>query len=51
IAAGLAFRPLSQTITDVLEWDHTREKDRQPAAGLGPERERELLQAWQGATL
>lgn len=51
IAAELAFRPLSQTITDVLEWDHTRGKDKQPAAGLGPERERELLRAWQGATL
>ena len=51
IAAGLAFRPLSETITDVLEWDHTRGKDKQPSAGLGPERERELLRAWQGATL
>ncbi len=51
IAAGLAFRPLSETITDVLEWDQTRGKDKQPSAGLGPERERELLRAWQGATL
>lgn len=51
IAAGLAFRPLSETITDVLEWDHTWGKDKQPAAGLGPERERELLLVWQGATL
>src|SRR5215210_6263497 len=51
IAAGLAFRPLSQTIADVLEWNHTSGKDEQPAAGLGPERERELLLAWQGATL
>jgi 2'-hydroxyisoflavone reductase len=51
IAAGLAFRPLSETITDVLEWDRTRGEDERQAAGLGPERERELLQAWQGATL
>jgi 2'-hydroxyisoflavone reductase len=51
IAAGLAFRPLSETIADVLEWDHTRSKDERPDAGLRPERERELLRAWQGATL
>jgi 2'-hydroxyisoflavone reductase len=51
IAAGLAFRPLSETITDVLEWDRTRGEDERQAAGLGSERERELLQAWQGATL
>jgi 2'-hydroxyisoflavone reductase len=51
IVAGLTFRPLSETITDVLEWDRTRGEDERPAAGLGPERERELLRAWQGATL
>lgn len=51
ITAGLAFRPLSRTITEVLEWDRTRRENEEPAAGLGPERERELLRAWQGATL
>jgi 2'-hydroxyisoflavone reductase len=51
VAEGLAFRPLSQTITDVLDWDHSRREDEERAAGLWPERERELLLAWQGATL
>jgi 2'-hydroxyisoflavone reductase len=50
IAAGLTFRPVSETIRDVLEWDSTRvEVD--PAAGLKPERERELLSAWHGGNL
>jgi 2'-hydroxyisoflavone reductase len=51
INAGLAFRPLSATVRDVLDWDLTRTADREPAAGLSPERERELLRAWHGATL
>jgi 2'-hydroxyisoflavone reductase len=50
-AAGLAFRPVSETIGDVLEWDRARTADTEPAAGLSPERERELLRAWRGATL
>jgi len=50
IAAGLAFRPLSETIEDVLAWDRAR-ADTEPAAGLSFERERELLRAWHGATL
>jgi 2'-hydroxyisoflavone reductase len=51
IAAGLAFRPVSETVKDVLEWDSSRAADTEPAAGLRPERERELLRAWRGATL
>ena len=51
INAGLAFRPVSETVRDVLDWDLTRTADREPAAGLSPERERELLRAWHGATL
>ena len=50
IEAGLAFRPLSETIRDVLEWDRARAEE-EPAAGLRPERERELLSAWHGGTL
>jgi 2'-hydroxyisoflavone reductase len=50
IAAGLVFRPLSETINDVLDWDLVK-ADTEPAAGLKPERERELLRAWHGATL
>ena len=51
IVAGLTFRPLAETIKDVLDWDRARMEGREPAAGLRPERERELLRAWQGATL
>jgi 2'-hydroxyisoflavone reductase len=50
IAAGLTFRPVSETIRDVLEWDGTR-VGADPAAGLKPERERELLAAWRGGNL
>ena len=50
VAAGLAFRPVSETIRDVLEWDRTR-ADADLAAGLEPERERELLSAWRGGNL
>ena len=51
IEAGLTFRPLAETIEDVLDWDHARPAGREPAAGLRPEREQELLRTWQGATL
>jgi len=49
IAEGLSFRPVSETIEGVLEWDITR--DAELSAGLTPERERELLLAWHGANL
>jgi 2'-hydroxyisoflavone reductase len=51
IAAGLSFRPVSETVRDVLDWDRSRTADTEPGAGLRPERERELLRAWHGATL
>lgn len=51
ITAGLAFRSLPETVKDVLEWDRARSADTEPAAGLRPEKERELLRAWHGATL
>ena len=51
IEAGLAFRSLSETVKDVLDWDRASRADREPAAGLRPERVRELLRAWHGATL
>ena len=50
IAAGLTFRPVSETIKDVLEWD-SRRAEADLAAGLKPERERELLSAWHGGNL
>jgi 2'-hydroxyisoflavone reductase len=51
IAAGLTFRPLSETIEDVLDWDRARPVDTEQVAGLAPEREQELLRAWRGPNL
>jgi 2'-hydroxyisoflavone reductase len=47
-AAGLTTRPVDATVADTLAWDSTRER-RSMAAGLAPERERELLTAWHAA--
>ncbi len=41
VATGLTFRPLAETARDVPEWTGK--------AGLSPEREAELLDAWQAA--
>lgn len=48
IAAGLTFRPAAETIRDALQWDtlHGRRD-----VGLSPEREREILAAWERASL
>lgn len=46
LAAGLKFRPLSETVRDTLEWDLSRPADTQRRAGLAREREREVLDAW-----
>jgi 2'-hydroxyisoflavone reductase len=45
VDAGLAFRPLAETVRDTLAWDRDRGT---PAmtVGLGAEREAELLAAW-----
>jgi 2'-hydroxyisoflavone reductase len=51
IEAGLTFRPLSETIEDVLDWNRATAAGRELAAGLRPEREQELLRAWHGVTL
>jgi hypothetical protein len=42
---------LSETMEDVLDWDSATRAGREPAAGLKPEREQELLRAWHGVTL
>jgi 2'-hydroxyisoflavone reductase len=45
LAAGLRHRSFFDTVSDTLAWD--RERDRGALrAGLSPERERELLDAW-----
>lgn len=46
IAAGLTFRPPADSIRDTLARDAGRPADREWLAGLRPEREREVLQAW-----
>ena len=55
IADGLTFRPLSETIQATLDWNAARPELRLaerdygvplPRAGMKPERERELLEAW-----
>lgn len=43
---GLKFRPLSQTIQSILDWDRTRDKSIKLNAGITQERERELLNLW-----
>ena len=44
VAAGLTFMPVHETIADTLEW--ARSADDTGPAGLDPDREAELLQAW-----
>ena len=48
-AAGLTFRPLSETIRDTLEWYRTQSVDEQMKAGISSERELELLKKWHEA--
>jgi 2'-hydroxyisoflavone reductase len=48
IAAGLKFRPIEETIRDTLAWAKTRPADHAWRAGMKPEREAELLRAWNG---
>jgi len=45
IAAGLTFRPVSETISDTLTWYQTR-GDNTPKAGLDRDKERALLYKW-----
>ncbi len=50
IQAGLRFRPISETIRDTLTWHNTRPQNITLRAGLSPEREQALLEAWRGLT-
>jgi 2'-hydroxyisoflavone reductase len=43
---GLTFRPIIETVRDTLAWEATRPSDTERRAGLSPEREREVLDAW-----
>jgi 2'-hydroxyisoflavone reductase len=48
IAAGLTFRPLATTVSDLLDWFSSLPAERQAElrAGISREREAELLAAW-----
>ncbi len=48
LAAGLTLRPIAETARDTLEWFQSLPADRQATltAGLSPEREAEVLDAW-----
>lgn len=46
VAAGLAFRPLGETIRDTLHWITTLPPDREWHAGMKRDRELKLLQTW-----
>ena len=50
IADGLTFRPLAETARDTLAWDRTRPADTEHRAGMKPESESELLEAWRART-
>jgi len=49
LARGLTFRPVEDTARDTLAWFKTQPPERQEKlrSGLTPEREREVLTAWQ----
>jgi len=48
VAAGLTYRPLSATVTDLMAWFRSLPADRQAAlhAGITREKEAELLKLW-----
>ena len=46
IAAGLRFRPLSETIRDTLTWYQTARPDEELKAGIDSDREQALLRKW-----
>lgn len=50
--AGLTFRPLAVTAHDTLEWDRARSSEERAnrGAGMGRQRERELLASWHRAS-
>ena len=45
-AAGLALRPLAETVLDTLAWARTRPEDHPWSSGMRPERETDLLAKW-----
>lgn len=49
VGAGLAFRPLAETVRDTLAWDAARPRGTVWQAGLQPEREAAALARWRAA--
>ena len=47
LTAGLTCRPLAETVQDTLAWEAPGPPDETRKNGLSPEREAELLAAWQ----
>ena len=50
INQGLKFRPISETVRDTLDWDSAR-TGLERKAGMDPEKEKELLEKWDGETV
>ncbi len=48
VAAGLAFRPLAETVADTLAWLRSASPAPSPETGLAPAAEARLLAAWAG---
>lgn len=48
LAKGLTFRPLADTTRDTLAWFKSQPQDRQAKmkAGIAPEKEKAILEAW-----
>jgi 2'-hydroxyisoflavone reductase len=46
VAAGLSFRPLSETIGDTLTWYQTAHPEEEMKAGIPPDKEQTLLRKW-----
>lgn len=48
VNSGLAFRPLMETVGDVLAWDLERPESRERGSQMSREREAQLLGEWRG---
>lgn len=47
LAAGLTYRPLEDTLRDVLDWEQADQAHKANKSALAPEREKTLLDIWQ----
>jgi 2'-hydroxyisoflavone reductase len=46
VGSGLSFRPLNDTIRDILTWRETKRPNEELKAGLDPDKEQRLLRKW-----